>query len=130
LSSAFSVDNLCCNTISCPHSQVDNLCCNIIRILVVWILRCIFFAANLICIIFVAPSSGFSGVKSLMHCHSNSQMFCYTSIGFSRSDSQVNNLCCTLKVPKCEIFNRSDCPDFYTINSRREGDFGVKIKKF
>jgi hypothetical protein len=35
-----------------------------------------------------------------------------------------------LKVPKCEIFHRSDFPDFYTINSRREGDFGVKIKKF
>ncbi len=35
-----------------------------------------------------------------------------------------------LKVPKCEIFDRSDFPDFYTIKSRREGDFGVKIKKF
>ncbi len=35
-----------------------------------------------------------------------------------------------LKVPKCEIFNRSDFPAFYTIKSRREGDFGVKIKKF
>jgi hypothetical protein len=34
-----------------------------------------------------------------------------------------------LKVPKCEIFDRSDFPDFYTIKSRREGDFGVKIKK-
>jgi len=35
-----------------------------------------------------------------------------------------------LKVPKCEIFDRSDFPDFYTIKSRPEGDFGVKIKKF
>jgi hypothetical protein len=35
-----------------------------------------------------------------------------------------------LKVPKCEVFDRSDFPDFYTIKSRREGDFGVKIKKF
>ncbi len=34
-----------------------------------------------------------------------------------------------LKVPKCEIFDRSDFPDFYTIKSRPEGDFGVKIKK-
>ncbi len=34
-----------------------------------------------------------------------------------------------LKVPKCEIFDRSDFPDFYTIKSRQEGDFGVKIKK-
>ncbi len=35
----------------------------------------------------------------------------------------------SLKVPKREIFNRSDFPDFYTIKSLRVGDFGVKIKK-
>jgi hypothetical protein len=34
-----------------------------------------------------------------------------------------------LKVPKCEIFDRSDFPDFYTIKSLRVGDFGVKIKR-
>ncbi len=33
-----------------------------------------------------------------------------------------------LKVPKREIFDRSDFPDFYTMKSR-VGDFGVKIKK-
>ncbi len=33
-----------------------------------------------------------------------------------------------LKVPKCEIFERSDFPDFNTIKSLRVGDFGVKIK--
>ncbi len=32
-----------------------------------------------------------------------------------------------LKVPKREILDRSDFPDFYTIKSLREGDFGVKI---
>ena len=31
------------------------------------------------------------------------------------------------KVPKREIFDRSDFPDFYTIKSLRVGDFGVKI---
>jgi hypothetical protein len=36
---------------------------------------------------------------------------------------------CLLKVPKREIFDRSDFPDFYTIESLRVGDFGVKIKK-
>jgi hypothetical protein len=36
----------------------------------------------------------------------------------------------TLKVPKREIFDRSDFPDFYTMKSVRVGDFGVKIKKF
>jgi hypothetical protein len=35
-----------------------------------------------------------------------------------------------LKVPKCEIFDLSDFPDFYTIKSLRVGDFGVKIKTF
>jgi hypothetical protein len=35
-----------------------------------------------------------------------------------------------LKVPKREIFDRSDFPDFYTIKPLRVGDFGVKIKKF
>ncbi len=33
-----------------------------------------------------------------------------------------------LKVPKCEIFDRSDVHDFYPIKSLWEGDFGVKIK--
>ncbi len=33
----------------------------------------------------------------------------------------------SLKVPKREIFDRSDFPDFYTIKFLREGDFGVKI---
>ena len=35
-----------------------------------------------------------------------------------------------LKVPKREIFDRSDFPDFYTIKSLCVGDFGVKIKFF
>jgi hypothetical protein len=34
-----------------------------------------------------------------------------------------------LKVPKREILDRSDFPDFYTIKSVRVGDFGVKIKR-
>ncbi len=31
-------------------------------------------------------------------------------------------------MPKREIFDRSDFPDFYTIKSLRVGDFRVKIK--
>jgi hypothetical protein len=34
-----------------------------------------------------------------------------------------------LKVPKREIFDRSDFPDFYTMKSLSVGDLGVKIKK-
>jgi hypothetical protein len=34
-----------------------------------------------------------------------------------------------LKVAKCGIFDRSDFPDFYTIKSLCEGDFGVKMQK-
>ncbi len=33
-------------------------------------------------------------------------------------------------MPKREIFDRSDFPDFYTIKSLGVGDFGVKIKNF
>ncbi len=33
----------------------------------------------------------------------------------------------SLKVPKCEIFDRSDFRDFYTIKSLWEGDFVIKI---
>ncbi len=36
----------------------------------------------------------------------------------------------TLKVPKCEIFDRPDFHDFYPIKSLWEGDFGVKVKCF
>ncbi len=32
-----------------------------------------------------------------------------------------------LKVPKCDIFVRSDFPDFYTIKSSWVGDLEVKI---
>ncbi len=32
-------------------------------------------------------------------------------------------------MPKREIFDRSDFPDFYTIKYVSVGDFGVKIKK-
>ncbi len=32
-------------------------------------------------------------------------------------------------MPKCEIFDRSDFQDLYTIKSLREGDLGVKLKK-
>jgi hypothetical protein len=31
------------------------------------------------------------------------------------------------KVPKREIFDRSDFPDFYTTKSLLVGDFGIKI---
>ncbi len=48
------------------------------------------------------------------------------TIGF---DLEIWFLDCSLKVPKREIFNRSDFPDFYTIKSLLVGEFGVKIKK-
>jgi hypothetical protein len=34
-----------------------------------------------------------------------------------------------LKVPKREMFDGSDFPDFFTIKPLRVGDFGVKIEK-
>jgi hypothetical protein len=49
---------------------------------------------------------------------------------FKKIDSGQNVDIYPLKVPKHEIFHRSDFPDFYTIKSLRVGGFGVKIKKF
>ncbi len=41
---------------------------------------------------------------------------------------QVSSSYLLLKVPKCEIYDGSDCFfDFYTIKSFRWGDFGAKI---
>jgi hypothetical protein len=34
---------------------------------------------------------------------------------------------CSLKVPKCEIFDRSDFLDFYTTKSSWVGDLVIKI---
>jgi hypothetical protein len=48
-------------------------------------------------------------------------LYAYNSIKHDTRDS--------LKVPKREIFDRLDFPDFNTIKSLRMGDFGVKIKK-
>ncbi len=45
-----------------------------------------------------------------------------------KNRSQKSRDTVPLKVPKCEIFDRSDFPDFYTIKSLHVGDFGVKIK--
>ena len=42
-------------------------------------------------------------------------------------DLETSNLVCVLKVPKREIFDRSDFPDFYTIKSSWVGDLLVKI---
>jgi hypothetical protein len=43
-------------------------------------------------------------------------------------NSEQYNYVFLLKVPRCEIFDCSDFPEFYTIKSLRVGDFGVKIK--
>ena len=48
-------------------------------------------------------------------------------MALNKTTKQITRL--VLKVPKREIFDRSDFPDFYTIKPLRVGDFGVKIKK-
>jgi hypothetical protein len=40
---------------------------------------------------------------------------------------RTSSLIASLKVPMCEIFDCKDFPDFYTLKSLSEGDFGVKI---
>ncbi len=61
----------------------------------------------------------------------NRYFFLGPNTTYNREDQ--NNLLYTsfpLKVPKREIFDRSDFPDFYIIKSLCGGDFGVKIKNF
>jgi hypothetical protein len=78
-----------------------------------------------------------AALASCALCPHNLRTFCYNSIkrgGFSAellagSAHYPALHCPSLKVPKREIFDRSDFPDFYTIKSLRVGDFGVKIKK-
>jgi hypothetical protein len=43
--------------------------------------------------------------------------------------SRISQAWAPLKVPKCEIFDRLDFHDFYTIKSLQEDDFGVKESK-
>jgi hypothetical protein len=50
--------------------------------------------------------------------------------GHHLQKSKIGTLSGHLKVPKREIFDRSDFLDFYTIKSLCVGDFGVKIKNF
>ncbi len=53
---------------------------------------------------------------------------CYILYVLGLLHSEMLTLCgATLKVPKREIFDHSDFPDFHTKKSLREGDFGVKI---
>jgi hypothetical protein len=42
-------------------------------------------------------------------------------------EAEMKFLDINLKVPKREIFDSSDFPDFYTMKSLRVCDFGVKI---
>jgi hypothetical protein len=56
---------------------------------------------------------------------------CIDMIMYKRVGDRIRNwiLPFPIKVPKREIFDRSDFPDFYTIKSLRVGDFRVKIEK-
>ena len=54
---------------------------------------------------------------------------CYLHINITSSPCPLSSVVEVLKVPKREIFDRSDFPDFYTIKSLRVGDFRVKIGK-
>jgi hypothetical protein len=71
-----------------------------------------------------------STLLAIMRARPNKRGFIVSGIvdlrhTFNISKGRVSDL----KVPKREIFDRSDFPDFYTMKSLRVGDFGVKIKK-
>ncbi len=63
--------------------------------------------------------------KKILNVHKNENFLVWLRILYHFIVSYAE----ILKVPKCEIFDCSDFPDFYTIKSRPEGDFGVKFKK-
>ncbi len=77
-----------------------------------------------LCISYVVPYVtnmhllGFSSIKA---DESYRHHLCFFVLIFLRIDK------CILKVPKREIFDRSDFPDFYTIKSSWVGDLLVKI---
>ncbi len=67
--------------------------------------------------------------KMFEHRNSGEKRRKRSEIFFENFNSKLSHACVPLKVPKREIFDCSDFPDFYTIKSLRVGDFGVKIKK-
>ncbi len=78
------------------------------------------------CLISATPSVNLAHFLSTLPSSGSktSETFCLYSV--LHNSFFIQNL----KVPKREIFDRSDFPDFYTIKSPlRVGDFGVKIKK-
>ncbi len=78
-------------------------------------------------------NSKFYDLNSLSQCLENVKSPVFLSINIQSLNSKYEELrqfITDLKVPKREIFDRSDFPDFYIIKSLCGGDFGVKIKKF
>ncbi len=61
-------------------------------------------------------------------CSLNKTFFMLHAVLSGMYDLHIYRTYSTLKVPKREIFDRSDFPDLYTMKSLRVGDFGVKIK--
>jgi hypothetical protein len=59
----------------------------------------------------------------------NRKKFSLWSMMLDKSSVYYIRIQYLLKVPKREIFDGSDFPDFYTMKSLRVNDFGVKIKK-
>jgi hypothetical protein len=78
------------------------------------------------------PNIGFYCKWSESHFWFSTEWVASTARYKSYSEVRICNsnrsLIFWLKVPKREIFHRSDFPDFYIIKSLCGGDFGVKIK--
>ncbi len=68
--------------------------------------------------------------NTLIHFHASLRTQYHASLRIQFHASLRMQFHASLKVPKCEIFDRSDFHDFYPIKSLWEGDFGVKIKCF
>jgi hypothetical protein len=68
------------------------------------------------------PEANHGSLKTLIMAHSRHTIRLKTGLRIYQANSGLG-----LKVPKREIFHRSDLPDFYTIKSSWVGDLMVKI---